>query len=579
MSARRVIMAVAILLTLAIGSLGVLMDIESWLSLLPLVLILLVAALVWVKVRHNALNAPPVTTTLDSVPILNYKGPLAFFRRHYNGDYSLGRSYWVNTFLVSLFAPVLGLLLLPWLSENFPARYGSLGFLFITALGIVAWFWAVSGTWKSASKHVQRGGKPVWAAAAKFMIVIGVLKTFGDVVNLTPALEEHIRIAMGAQPGPSTKLEVRADGRSILLSGGINDGSAEQLEKALQLAPAVTTVVLSSDGGWIREGKMLADVIRMRDLNTYVENYCASACTIAFLAGRERAAAPSAKIGFHASRSVGSLASKPSLEETAEFRSIYLSANLPDDFIRKAIETPHDKMWYPSHSDLLAAGVLTRESMGGETATMSTVVRSKDSLVEGFKKVDMYTALAERSPQDFDRIIDAAWDELQRGGTDAEVTVAAQAQLTAILPRFMPFASDEILIAHQALMQEQLEALREISVGACVEMAFPSGQSMSVISSLPPELIRRESALMTKMLREADAARGIEPSQEDIDRVIQQAVAQMTHGQLIIFSDEVVRRRSSPLLTCNAAITFFSGINAIPASERGHAIRILYTEN
>jgi hypothetical protein len=28
-----------------------------------------------------------------------YFGPFAFFSRHFNGDYSLGRSYWVNTLL------------------------------------------------------------------------------------------------------------------------------------------------------------------------------------------------------------------------------------------------------------------------------------------------------------------------------------------------------------------------------------------------------------------------------------------------------------------------------------------------
>lgn len=555
------------------------MGTESWLSFLPLLLVLLIAGLIWANVRRDARNVPPIPMPPGHAQIPEYKGPLAFFRRHYNGDYSLARSYWINTFLVSLFAPVLGLILLPWLSENFPARYGSAGFLFITGLGIAAWFWAVSGTWASANKHVHRGGKSGWATAAKFMIVMGVLKTFGDVVNLLPALQDHMRVATGAQPGPSTRLEVRADGRSILLSGGINDGSAEQLDKALEMAPAVTTVVFSSQGGWIREGQMLADVIRKRGLNTYIEGYCASACTIAFLAGRERAAAPSAKIGFHAIRNVGSMASKPSSEETAQLRAIYQSAGLPDAFMRQVADTPYEKMWHPSLAELLAAGVLTRRSMGGETAAMSTAVRSKDALVTEFKKIDMYAVLAERSPQDFDRVIEAAWRKLQSGATDAEVTTAARAQLTAVLPRFLPLASDETLVAYQALMQEQLEALRERDVKACVEMAFPSGQPMSVVGYLPPELQKRELALMTKMLREADPARGMKPSQQAVERVAQRAAVGMTQEQLVVFSDETARRRSPPLLTCNAAIAFFAGLNRIPAPERGRALRVLYAAN
>ena len=276
------------------------MSADSLLNLLPLLIVFMIGGLIWAKVRRDARNAPAVPQVPGGLSTPEYKGPLTFFRRHYNGDYSLGRSYWVNTALVSLFAPVVGLMLLPWLGENFPARYGSTGFLLVTTLGIVAWFWAGAGTWASANKHVQRGGKSGWASAAKLMIVLGVLKTFGDVGNMMPILQEHIRVAAGAQLGPSTRLELRADGRSVLLSGGINDESAEQLEKALLMAPSVTTVVLSSEGGWIREGQMLADVIRKRRLNTYVEGYCASACTIAFLAGVERAAAPPARIGFHA---------------------------------------------------------------------------------------------------------------------------------------------------------------------------------------------------------------------------------------------------------------------------------------
>lgn len=326
----------------------------------------------------------PSSPMLGSPWVREYKGPLAFFRRHFNGDYSLARSYWVNTFLVALFAPVLGLMLLPWLSANFPARYGSAGFLFITALGVVVWVWAVSGTWASANKHAQRGGSSRWALAAKGMIVLGVINTLANVINMTPALVEHARVAAGAQPGGTTRLEIRADGRSILLSGGINDGSAEQLDRALEMAPSVTTVVLASEGGWIREGKKLAEVIGKRGLNTYIEQYCVSACTIAFLAGKSRAAAPSAKLGFHASRSVGSMGSDP--DESATIASMYRSAGLPEYFVRKVRDTPYEKIWFPTQEELLAAGVLTRRSTGGETAAMATVMRSKEALAAELKK-------------------------------------------------------------------------------------------------------------------------------------------------------------------------------------------------
>jgi hypothetical protein len=110
----------------------------------------------------------------------NYSGPFAFFEKHFNGDYSLGRSYWLNTFLVSFFVILLGILILPWLGENFPARYASAGALFITAIGLIAWGWSIKGTWASSNKHVARGGQQFWATAAKVAIVLGVLRVLHD---------------------------------------------------------------------------------------------------------------------------------------------------------------------------------------------------------------------------------------------------------------------------------------------------------------------------------------------------------------------------------------------------------------
>lgn len=74
---------------------------------------------------------------------------------------------------------------------------------------------------------------------------------------------------------------------------------------------------------------------------------------------------------------------------------------------------------------------------------MSTAVRSKDAFVAEFKNIEMFSLLAKRSQKDFDRVMEAAWGNLQKGATDAEVTTAVHAQLTAVLPRFLPLASDE----------------------------------------------------------------------------------------------------------------------------------------
>ena len=148
-----------------------------------------------------------------------------------------------------------------------------------------------------------------------------------------------------------------------------------------------------------------------------------------------------------------------------------------------------------------------------------------------------------------------------------------------MLPKFLTLANDETLIAYQALMQEQLEALRERDITACVEMAFPSGRPTNLVGILPPELTKREIDLMTRLLREADPARGLKPTEQAVRKVAQRAAAGMTQEQLLVFTDETARLRTPPVITCNAAINFFAGLNRIPVAERGRALRVLYSRS
>ena len=321
----------------------------------------------------------------------NYQGPLAFFRKHLNGDYSLGRSYWVNTFLVLLFAPALGLILAPLL-QDLPARYSSAAVLALTVLGLFTWIWAISGTWASANKHVQRGGRGGWASAAKLMIVLGIIRTVGDVGNMSESLDDHFRVALGDQPGPQYTIQVSADGKSVVFMGGINDGAAEALTNALDMAPAVNNVVFSSMGGWVREGNLVANIISQRKISTYVEGECTSACTIAFLAGKKREVGPNAHVGFHQFKSVGEASGDSS--DQAMARAVYERADVSSEFINKIVATPFEQVWYPDHNELLAANVITGDRTIGETTPLATRVRSRDAknediargLTHGFKQ-------------------------------------------------------------------------------------------------------------------------------------------------------------------------------------------------
>jgi hypothetical protein len=193
------------------------------------------------------------------------------------------------------------------------------------------------------------------------MIILGGLRAAGQLASERSTLGEQWATLLGQQAGPQFRIRVSHDGESIKVTGGMNDGAAEALTVALDRAPGVKTVIFDSGGGWIREGRLVAAVISGRELGTHVDGHCSSACTLAFLAGKERTLGPAGRLGFHQVRSIGrsELWRFLDIDET---KSIYQNAGLPSDFVEKVMATPPAKMWYPTVAELRAAHVITRST-------------------------------------------------------------------------------------------------------------------------------------------------------------------------------------------------------------------------
>jgi hypothetical protein len=225
----------------------------------------------------------------------------------------------------------------------------------------------------SATRHTRAGGR--WGAIAKVMILLGALRVARQLTNERESLGERLATLFGKQLGPQYTIRVSADGNAIAVAGGMNDGAAAALTAALDRAPGVKTVIFDSAGGWIREGRLVADVISQRGMATHVDVQCNSACTLAFLAGKERTLGPRGRLGFHQVRTLGRLADQQTLD-LEETQVIYRNAGLPSNFVDRVMATPPEDIWYPTVTELLAAHAITRRTeWDGARAELTPQVR------------------------------------------------------------------------------------------------------------------------------------------------------------------------------------------------------------
>jgi len=283
-----------------------------------------------------------------------------FFWRHLVGEYSLARSYWLHTILLAWGLAAFGAWVFREVGDRSSMRSVSIAVLCLEPLVVAVWLWSMFGTTMSALRRFLDGSQIVWSLLALLSLGVGTVATVRELGKMGPFLKEHWAVAHGKQPTEAFEVTLSNDGRVVSFSGGINDGAAAAIDKAIGEAPRVGTLLLHSPGGWLREGKRMADVVTRYRLNTRVDGECFSACALVLLAGANRSAGEKARIGFHRGRSIGESAEDRALPALREESELYRNAGLKPEFVTRIVATPNEDIWIPSRNELLREDVLTR---------------------------------------------------------------------------------------------------------------------------------------------------------------------------------------------------------------------------
>jgi hypothetical protein len=280
--------------------------------------------------------------------------------RHWRGELSLPVSYWVNGILGGLLVGIAIAALVYVTNRQGEAR----PLLWLVAssatwiLAALVTIWQAVGVWHSATRYRQNGGK-FWGRAAKSLMVFALGRlAYTFVLAGLPQLVGFYEIVAGdSRVGPH-EFHVLANGQTLEFSGGITFGVAQEFERFLDAMAGVRTVRLNSIGGRILEAQKMSDMIRSRNLSTLVAKDCLSACTIVFLAGKERMMLPTARLGFHQPNFRGwTAATRTAAIATEEARLQRLG--LSKAFAERANAATPDSMWFPDTDELLRERVVT----------------------------------------------------------------------------------------------------------------------------------------------------------------------------------------------------------------------------
>ena len=529
--------------------------------------------------------APPLLPLIGQPePIQSESPPIPdhsnYFVRHWRGELPLPVSYWVNGILGCLVVGISrGFVSAVVKTESLGAVAAADILLYVLSLAVSVW--QIVGTWRSASQHAGRGGNAAWAALAKVVLVLGAVNLARlTAFSTVPQIVEFSHILAGDNKLPSSEIRVLSGGNEVEFRGGIRSGAAKELERILAAVPQAKVLHVNSVGGRVREAEYMAKLVRGRGLITYTSEQCLSAATLVFIAGKERVVSARAKIGFHQAWLPGMTEAQRRTSDES-LRQTMRQAGVADDFINHVLATPHESMWYPTIQEMRSAGVITSESFGERFAASGEVLRSSspEDIDKVWSALPGLRAIKEIEPETYWTMVGEVSAGIQSGKTMTEVRRLVRRTSERLVVKYLPTASDEVLITTRDTWVEMLEKFKDCDSQACVAIFSPKSApaDFNYGRILSDSENTNNMATLDRVLR--SAAQSASPrlnartAEEDLAR-IRSNLSQIYRDDLHLMARQDEWMEHSHRV-CEMLLAYYRETQRLPQKRQGNLLRYL----
>lgn len=500
-----------------------------------------------------------------------------YFARHWLGEMSLVRSYWVNNILVA--TPLAFLLtgLMTWISvKGDSLQISAIVLLVGVPLLMSLDVWCIVGGWRSASNYLHDNGSLLWGWLARLTLALGALQLGLSIVfGFLPSLGEYWSMARGVDPLGRAKFSFSEDGRSLKLEGVIGMGDGERMRQLLdsEAAKDLKRVELVSPGGRVREAERMAAALKSHGHASRAVGTCASACTLVFLAGQPRHLTPTGELGFHRA-STGTY--NPVFEELAnqQLAKTYTELGLPQPMIDKTLRTPSRSMWFVPREELLAYSLIAPSPRTLAVPLPDAKAKPSD-LNDALHMHPVWEALDRRMPGTVDEVAKRMWAARTAGASDEEVQASALQPLARLMPDLLNGIDPVLRRRYVQLVAEQLKVLRAPNGGgACRDLL--EGR-LSARPQLPEDLQVQEAQWLKDAADGTPPRRQAKPPSAIEVEVLERSVGSSAMGMLArLWADtpDAAKPGSGP--SCDPVIAMLDRLQAQPPARRDLAARLLF---
>src|SRR5262249_52605964 len=159
-------------------------------------------------------------------------------------------------------------------------------------------------------------------------------------------------------PVTSSALEFRrvatCSGVVLRLRGDIHEGDYARFKSHFKRSELIIGLDLSSDGGDLEEGLLIANLVHRKKLAVYVAGECNSVCAFIFFSATRRYFGPKSRIGVHSVSDDRDIEDPGSMLLTVKLARLSAKLGVPNATIGKMVITRPRTISYLDQADLSA---------------------------------------------------------------------------------------------------------------------------------------------------------------------------------------------------------------------------------
>lgn len=290
---------------------------------------------------------------------------MSFLMAHWLGKLPLGTTLWINLVALLIVISYAELFLLSKLAAD-PTQLISLTLVSLFFTRLVIFPWQLIGLLRAIEFDYIEHKNMLKTRSLQGFALLTILFTLVYCLEVIQGTLYYLKqVETYSRPGDKVEyqLNVSEDQQQLIIRGDLDIGITTAARSTLATYPQIRSVVLHSRGGHIYEGRGLARIFIEHGIDTYVYEECSSACTTAFIGGKQRYIGPQGKLGFHQYRVETTRASQfvqfydIGAEQQRDL-ALFKARGIDQAFLNRVFDQPANRIWFPDHSTLRAAQIV-----------------------------------------------------------------------------------------------------------------------------------------------------------------------------------------------------------------------------